>query len=166
MIKKLFLVALTALPMTLAAQNFKFGTVNSVEIFNLMPEKATAEQQLEALQKQYEAEFVKMQEEFSAKYKEFVDAQETMPENIKQRRMQEIQEIQQRIQNFREVAASDLEEQQGKLMAPIQEKMSTAIKAVGEENGFTFIFDVNILMYSGAQAIDATPLVKAKLGLK
>lgn len=166
MIKKLFLVALMALPMTLAAQNFKFGTVNSVEIFNLMPEKATAEQQLEALQKQYEAEFVKMQEEFSAKYKEFVDAQETMPENIKQRRMQEIQEIQQRIQNFREVAASDLEEQQGKLMAPIQEKMSTAIKAVGEENGFTFIFDVNILMYSGAQAIDATPLVKAKLGLK
>ena len=166
MIKKLFLVALMALPMTLAAQNFKFGTVNSVEIFNLMPEKATAEQQLEALQKQYEAESVKMQEEFSAKYKEFVDAQETMPENIKQRRMQEIQEIQQRIQNFREVAASDLEEQQGKLMAPIQEKMSTAIKAVGEENGFTFIFDVNILMYSGAQAIDATPLVKAKLGLK
>ena len=166
MIKKLFLVALMALPMTLAAQNFKFGTVNSVEIFNLMPEKTTAEQQLEALQKQYEAEFVKMQEEFSAKYKEFVDAQETMPENIKQRRMQEIQEIQQRIQNFREVAASDLEEQQGKLMAPIQEKMSTAIKAVGEENGFTFIFDVNILMYSGAQAIDATPLVKAKLGLK
>lgn len=166
MIKKLFLVALMALPMTLAAQNFKFGTVNSVEIFNLMPEKNTAEQQLEALQKQYEAEFVKMQEEFSAKYKEFVDAQETMPENIKQRRMQEIQEIQQRIQNFREVAASDLEEQQGKLMAPIQEKMSTAIKAVGEENGFTFIFDVNILMYSGAQAIDATPLVKAKLGLK
>ena len=166
MIKKLFLVALMALPMTLAAQNFKFGTVNSVEIFNLMPEKTTAEQQLEALQKQYEAEFVKMQEEFSAKYKEFVDAQETMPENIKQRRMQEIQEIQQRIQNFREVAASDLEEQQGKLMTPIQEKMSTAIKAVGEENGFTFIFDVNILMYSGAQAIDATPLVKAKLGLK
>ena len=166
MIKKLFLVALMALPMTLAAQNFKFGTVNSVEIFNLMPEKASAEQQLEALQKQYEAEFVKMQEEFSAKYKEFVDAQETMPENIKQRRMQEIQEIQQRIQNFREVAASDLEEQQGKLMAPIQEKMSTAIKAVGEENGFTFIFDVNILMYSGTQAIDATPLVKAKLGLK
>ena len=166
MIKKLFLVALMALPMTLAAQNFKFGTVNSVEIFNLMPEKATAEQQFEALQKQYEAEFVKMQEEFSAKYKEFVDAQETMPENIKQRRMQEIQEIQQRIQNFREVAASDLEEQQNKLMAPIQEKMSMAIKAVGEENGFTFIFDVNILMYSGAQAIDATPLVKAKLGLK
>lgn len=166
MIKKLFLVALMALPMTLAAQNFKFGTVNSVEVFNLMPEKTSAEQQLEALQKQYEAEFVKMQEEFSAKYKEFVDAQETMPENIKQRRMQEIQEIQQRIQNFREVAASDLEEQQGKLMAPIQEKMSTAIKAVGEENGFTFIFDVNILMYSGTQAIDATPLVKAKLGLK
>ncbi len=168
MIKKLLILVFLALPLGLAAQNLKFGTVNTVDVFNLMPEKATAEKQLEDLSKQYENEFMKMQEEFTTKYKEFVNTQDSMPENIKQRRMQEIQEIQQRIQNFREVATSDLEEQQAKLLAPLQEKIANAVKAVGQENGFTFIFDMSIpsVLYAGGQAIDATPLVKAKLGLQ
>ncbi|MCD7709885.1 MAG: OmpH family outer membrane protein [Porphyromonadaceae bacterium] len=167
MIKKFFILVFLALPMGLFAQTYKFGIVNTVEVFNLMPEKATAEQQLEALSKQYENEFAKMQEEFTTKYKEFVNSQDSMPENIKQRRMQEIQEIQQRIQNFREVATNDLEDQQSKLLAPLQEKISTAVQAVGSENGFTFIFDMSIpaVLYAGGEAIDATPLVKAKLGL-
>ena len=138
MIKKLFILVFLALPLGLAAQNLKFGTVNTVDVFNLMPEKATAEKQLEDLSKQYESEFMKMQEEFTTKYKDFVNSQDSMPENIKQRRMQEIQEIQQRIQNFREVATGDLEEQQAKLLAPLQEKIANAVKAVGQENGFTF----------------------------
>ena len=144
MIKKLFILVFLALPLSLAAQNLKFGTVNTVDVFNLMPEKATAEKQLEDLSKQYESEFMKMQEEFTTKYKDFVNSQDSMPENIKQRRMQEIQEIQQRIQNFREVATGDLEEQQAKLLAPLQEKIANAVKAVGQENGFTFIFDMSI----------------------
>ena len=164
MIKKLFILVFLALPLSLAAQNLKFGTVNTVDVFNLMPEKATAEKQLEDLSKQYESEFMKMQEEFTTKYKDFVNSQDSMPENIKQRRMQEIQEI---IQNFREVATGDLEEQQAKLLAPLQEKIANAVKAVGQENGFTFIFDMSIpsVLYAGGQAVDATPLVKAKLGL-
>ena len=164
MIKKLFILVFLALPLSLAAQNLKFGTVNTVDVFNLMPEKATAEKQLEDLSKQYESEFMKMQEEFTTKYKDFVNSQDSMPENIKQRRMQEIQE---RIQNFREVATGDLEEQQAKLLAPLQEKIANAVKAVGQENGFTFIFDMSIpsVLYAGGQAVDATPLVKAKLGL-
>ena len=60
MIKKLFILAFLALPLSLAAQNLKFGTVNTVDVFNLMPEKATAEKQLEDLSKQYENEFMKM----------------------------------------------------------------------------------------------------------
>ena len=157
MIKKLFILVFLALPLSLAAQNLKFGTVNTVDVFNLMPEKATAEKQLEDLSKQYESEFMKMQEEFTTKYKDFVNSQDSMPENIKQRRMQEIQEI----------ATGDLEEQQAKLLAPLQEKIANAVKAVGQENGFTFIFDMSIpsVLYAGGQAVDATPLVKAKLGL-
>ena len=54
MIKKLFILVFLALPLSLAAQNLKFGTVNTVDVFNLMPEKATAEKQLEDLSKQYE----------------------------------------------------------------------------------------------------------------
>ena len=43
-----------------AQQALKFGTVNSQEIFMLMPEKATAEQTLQDINKKYEDEFVKI----------------------------------------------------------------------------------------------------------
>ena len=53
-------------------------------------------------------------------------------------------------------------------MAPIQEKILTAIKAVGDENGFTYIFDLTSpsIVYTGKDAVDVTPLVKQKLNLK
>ena len=56
MIKKLLVAMLIAFPMCLAAQTFKFGTVNSQEIFNLMPDKATAETTLQSVAEKYQAE--------------------------------------------------------------------------------------------------------------
>jgi outer membrane protein len=52
------------------------------------------------------------------------------------------------------------------LYAPIQKKMQDAIKAVGDEKGYAYILNPEILLYKGASSIDATPFVKAKLGLK
>ena len=56
--------------------------------------------------------------------------------------------------------------QQEQLMAPIQQKIQTAIQAVGTENGFTFIFPDVVPVYTGATVVDVTPMVKAKLGVK
>ena len=99
MIKKLLVAMLIAFPMCLAAQTFKFGTVNSQEIFNLMPDKATAETTLQSVAEKYQAELQKLQEEFDKKYKEFQALDETTPQSIKDRRMQELQENNQKIQN-------------------------------------------------------------------
>ena len=71
MIKKFLFAAVCICSLSFvsqAQQAFKFGTVNSQEIFMLMPEKATAEQTLQDINKKYEDEFVKIQEEFTKKY--------------------------------------------------------------------------------------------------
>ncbi len=88
------------------------------------------------------------------------------PESIKQRREQEINELGTKIQNFEQVASQDMQQQQQKLMAPIQEKILTAIKAVGDENGYTYIMEVGQVVYRNPSADDVTKLVKAKLNLK
>ena len=67
MFKKLVIVLLCAMPLSVFAQ-YKFGTINTQEVFALMPEKATAEKTLQDLAKKYEDEFVKMREEFNKKY--------------------------------------------------------------------------------------------------
>ena len=168
MIKKLILAAFLALPMCIAAQTLKFGTVNTQEIFNLMPDKVTAENTLKGVSEKYEAEYKKLSEEIEKKYKEFQALDENTPQSIRDSRTREIQENSQKIQNFQQMAQQDLAKQQETLLAPISEKIQKAIQAVGAEGGFTFIYDLSIpaVIYTGNGAVDATPLVKAKLGIQ
>ena len=169
MFKKLIIAVLCCLPMSLMAQTtFKFGTVNSAEIIAAMPERAAAEQQLQDLSKKYEDEFVKVQEEFQNKYKELQALGDTVPETIRMRRLQEVQESQQRIESFRTMAQEDIAKKQDELVIPIQQKLMDAIKAVGEEGKFTYIFDLTypVVLYQGVGNEDITPLVKAKLGIQ
>ncbi len=168
MFKKLVIAALCVMPFAVSAQDaVKFGNVNTQEIFAVMPERAAAEKEFEATQKKYEAELSKMGEEYSNKYQEFVAQQDTLPENIKVRRMQEIGELEQRLQNFREVAMQSMQQQQQQLIAPITKKLQDAIQAVGKENNFTYIFDIanGGILYHAAPSQDVTPMVKAKLGI-
>lgn len=166
MIKKILLAIMIAIPMCATAQ--KFGTVNVEPIFQAMPERATAQAQLEASQKQFETELQNLGKELEKKYAEYQAIAEdaSTPESIKERRIQEIQELEQKIQQFRATAGQELQRQQAQLMAPIESKIMEAIKAVGAENGFTFIFPAEVATFAGSDVIDVTPLVKAKLGLQ
>ena len=80
--------------------------------------------------------------------------------------MQEMQELDSKIQKFRETAMQDLQRQQQQLMAPVQENVVKAIQSVGAEGGFTFIFENMMPVYVGTDVTDVTPLVKTRLGIK
>ena len=116
----------------------------------------------------YAGEMKTMEDEFQKKYTDYIAQQDSMTENIKLRRTQELEDIRQRVENFTQVAQQDMNKKQQELLAPIQDKLRNAIKAVGDEKGYAYIIDNNpgIVLYTGNAAIDATPLVKAKLGLK
>ena len=66
MLKKLLLAAFVVAPMCLVAQ-VKLGYVNTQEIFNVMPEKATAETTLKAAADKYDAELKNLQTAFQKK---------------------------------------------------------------------------------------------------
>lgn len=168
MIKKILLAILIAAPMCISAQTLKFGTVNTQEIFNVMPEKATAENTLKDVATKYQNEAKNLETSLQKLYTDFQALEESTPKAIKDRRMQELQEAQQKYQNFQQTANQDMQRQQETLLAPIQEKLQKAIQAVGAEGGFTFIFDLSIpsVIYNGGASQDVTPLVKAKLGIK
>ncbi|MGL4292066.1 MAG: OmpH family outer membrane protein [Bacteroidales bacterium] len=169
MFKKLIIAALCMMPFVGFAQTFKFGNINSAEVFELMPEKQAFQKDMEALNKKYETELQKMGEEYQKKMSELINAKDSLPENIRTRRAQEIGELEQRIQNFRQVAEQDFQQQQNAKLGPIFEKISKAIKEVGAENSFTYIFDLSnsgIVYFSEQNTVDVLPLVKTKLGLK
>ena len=130
-----------------------------------MPEVAAMEKQMADLNEKYKVELKQMQDEYQKKYSDFVAQQDSLTENIKLRRMQEIQDIQGRMDNFVQVAQQDVQKKQQELLMPIQQKLQDAIHKVGEEKGYTYIIDPAALLFTGNSAIDATPFVRTKLGL-
>jgi outer membrane protein len=168
MLKKIALVLLFALPISLMAEESKLGHVNTQEILAAMPDRAVIEKTISELQSQWEKELVKMREEYTAKIKEYQEKIATMPESIKQARQSEIQEIEQRITTFQQTASTDLQKKQQELFAPVIDKVKKAINEVGTENKYLYIFDLGSqsIVYQSPNSSDITPLVKKKLGLK
>lgn len=168
MFKKIILVLALALPLSVFAQ--KFGTVDQEAIFTALPETKAMQNQLAETSKKYEDEFSKMQENINKLVTDFQAKQNdpTTPESIKQRRQQEIQEAYERAEQWRNTVMQDLEKQRASLMQPILKKVSDAVKSVGTEENFTMIVpnDPGLILYSGKDVIDITPMVKTKLGIK
>ena len=51
-------------------------------------------------------------------------------------------------------------------MGEIMEKIQKAAQEVGKENGFTYIFTQNALLFAADNSEDVLPLVKKKLGIQ
>ena len=146
MIKKLLLAIALLLPVSAFAQ--KFGVVNADEVMQSLPAFTEMKTKLEAASKTYEDEFGKLQAEFEKKYTELQGMDDKTPAAIKDRRVQELQELDQKIQQFRQTAQQDLQRQQQQLMQPIEAQVMQALKTVGDEGGYTFIFEGNVPVYT------------------
>lgn len=166
MFKKVIIALAVAFALPVVASAQKFGTVDVNSIFSAMPETQTAQAQLAEASKKYEDEFKKLQDEFDKKFQEYQALPADGPASIKERREQELQEFNQKIQQFRETASQDLQKQQQTLLAPIESKINDAIKAVGQEGGYTFILQDGMALFQGKDVVDITPTVKTKLGIK
>lgn len=162
--KKLIFSLMLALPMLASAQ--KFGHINSQELFAQMPEVAQVRLKMDTIQSQYENQLASMNEEIQKKAQDYQAQEATMADAVKQIRQQELQEMQQRIQLFYQTAEQDIQRKQQEYLAPIHEKLAKAIKAVGERENYTYIFDSAAMVHIGADAQDVTPAVKKELGIK
>ena len=166
--KKFILCAICALCGFTAAQAQKFGHVNTQEIIQAMPEFNTARTEIEKLTQQYEADLKQMQEELQKKAEAFEKEESTLPENIKTRRNQELQDLYQRIQQTYQDNQQALAQAQQEKMQAITTKVLDAIKVIGQEGGYVYIMEMGagIPYISTTLSTDVTAQVKAKLGLK
>ncbi|MDR0972425.1 MAG: OmpH family outer membrane protein [Prevotellaceae bacterium] len=172
MLKKISFALMLLLPACLMGQNFKFGHFNSQEITPLMEEFKKAQADYEALIKTYEDEMSRLTTEFQTKYEEFrklmSDTANPLPQNIMDRRQKELEDMDQRIQSYRTEASQSLNNKQLELMQPIGQKLDEAVKAVGQEGGYTYIFDQSrtpIAYVNDSISTDVTALIKTKLGI-
>jgi outer membrane protein len=165
---RLFLLAVFLIGgVTLQAQEFKFGHIDSRELLMSMPESDSAQAKIQKLASDYDQQLEEMRVELNKKYDDYLQNRDTYTDLIRQTKEADIQEMQQRIGSFEQMAQQDLQKQQSEMMRPILEKANKAVKDVAEENGFLYIFDIGSgnPVYWSEQSVDVLPLVKTKLGL-
>ena len=156
------------LPLSLFAQEAKFGHINRTAVIELMPEADDAQRQLEDMQLKYKLQIKAMEEEITKKEQEYQEQADSLDATIRRYKETELQRLYQSYQEFGKTAQETLAKKYQDLMSPIDAKITKAIEQVGKENGFLYIFDVTqpgVFAYMSDKSIDVLPLVKKAMGL-
>jgi len=136
-----------------------------------MPERdsilAILEEQRQSIIKQSE----ELRVEYANKEEAYIRQRDSLSPLIAKTKEDELLDYQNRINTFEAAAQQQMAESQQTLFQPVIDKAQNAIKAVAEENGFTYILDIatqvgTVLYYPEDESYDILKLVKAKLGIK
>ncbi len=149
------------------AQSYKFGHIDSQEILKVMPDMDSAQAKITNYAESLQAQIEELQVEFNKKYQDYLQKRSTFTDAIREMKEKELTDMQQRAQEYQQVAEQDYQRYQAETMKPVIDKADAAIKKVAKANGFTYIFDTSsgVLLYFSEQSIDITPLVKNELGI-
>lgn len=160
-----FLTLLSFLSLTSISQN-KFGYIDSQELLLIMPERKTAETEVQNFAKSLESQLGLMTAEYQESVQEYQANESTYTDLVKQDKVAEITGLEQRIQTFQQNAQQSLQEKEQELLEPILSKARKAIEDVATEGGFTYIFDKSqgSILYA-KESENVLSLVKKKLKL-
>ena len=165
-IKLTLAVALMMSATSLFAQ--KFGRINTQEIIMNMSETKEMQTNLESFAKELQDQVESINVEFNNKRQEFQKNYNTYSESVRQLKEKELYELQQRLEDYSQVAQQDYQKRQNELLAPIVEKARAAIDKVAKANGFMAVFDIStgaIAYFDEATLTDLAPQVRAELGI-
>ncbi len=150
------------------AQTPKFGHIDLQALIQIMPERATAEKQFTAYQKELEDALGIMQKEFQTIYLEYAQKKDSMTETVRKMKEDDLNAKNERIQTYQQSAQQQLQTKQSELLKPVFDKADKAVKEVGAEKGLVYVFDMSsrVILYNSKESVDILPFVKTKLGIQ
>lgn len=144
----------------------KVAHIATQELVQTLPEYKSAMDQLQKLEKTYDAEIKDMLSEAQSTMQRYEAEANTKSEEENQKRATELQAAQRRIQEHSSKARQDLQKKETDLLRPILEKVRTAIQKVARDKGYDYVLDsttgTGVLLADG---YDLMPDVKKELGL-
>jgi outer membrane protein len=166
--KYTFAAVLLFVGLSAFAQDLKFGHIDVQKFIMELPEKIEADKALQKEATNLSNNLKVMSDDLDKKYTEYMAQRDTLSDLIRVTKEKEIQDYDQRIRNFSNLAQQNLQQKEQQLLQPIIEKVQKAIDEVGAENGLIYIFDTSskVVIYHSNKSLDCAPLVKTKLGIK
>lgn len=152
----------------IAANAQKVAYVDTEEVIQKMPEYFLAKSELESYGKQLERQLQAKEQKMMDYYEDVMRQinEGTMTPVKQQEAEAELARMQQDLQQAALQADQSLIAKEGELTKPLYEKFDAALKSVASKNGYEFILDKQLLLYSDGQgSIDATSAIKSELGI-
>ena len=144
----------------------KVAHIATQELVQDLPEYKSAMDQLQKLEKTYDAEIKDMLSEAQSTMQRYEAEANTKSEEENQKRAVELQAAQKRIQEHSAKARQDLQKKENDLLKPILEKVRTAIQKVARDKGYDYVLDsttgTGVLLADGYNLM---PDVKKELGM-
>lgn len=145
----------------------KIGYANFNAIVDAMPAKAELITTMTAYQKTFADQAQTMQNNYQAKLKIYVDGKAKMADAERMQAESELTSLQKGMDTYNTQAQQQIEARQQQLAKPILDNVMTAVKTVGKEKGYSYIFDSSQqIMLMSPEGDDLTAAVKLKLGIK
>ena len=164
--KKIVILCFSLFLALSAGAQVKIGLFSYDKVLKSMPDYQTAQNNLANLRSQYAAETQRVEDEFNKKYEEFLDGQRDFAPTILQKRQSELQELMVKNISFKREAERLLRQAEQEAMAPLKERLSAAVRAVGEAYGFTLILNTDgdsVQYVDAAVGEDVNELIQSRL---
>jgi outer membrane protein len=165
----LLLVACAAIFDAETSNAQKIAYVDMQDIVSSMPAAGKADTAIQKYQQELYQQYQTMQKELQDEAGTFVKDSTTMSEAVKQVKRGSLQDLNVRIQQFRQNINNNVNKKYSDLMKPIIDQAQAAVGAVAKAKGYSYVLDdseqakVLIIKPDGD---NLTAAVKAKLGLK
>lgn len=139
-------VTLAAAMLLLSGSLFaqRFGYINSEEILQQIPEYQEAQQEIEDISQQWQAELEKKYQAIEEMYREYQAQEVLLPEDVKKERQEAIFQAEREAKEYREKKFGydgELFALQDAKVQPIQERLFRAVEATAKRKNINFIFD-------------------------
>jgi outer membrane protein len=161
-IKTLLIAAILLIGTNEMSAQTKAAHIDVNDLLSKMPQMTAAKAQLEKLSKSLDAEYATMVTEYQTKMKKYEAEAEKSTPAVNETRAKEMQDMGQRIQQYRDSASKQLQEKELEIVKPIMDKAKAAIVKVGKAKGYNYVMDSATLIL--ADGPDLTVDVKKELG--
>lgn len=147
-------------------QSLRFGYFSYEEVLHTMPGYAIAKHNMDDLRAKYDAETKRAEDEFNAKYEEFLDGQRSFAPSILEKRQAELRELMAKNVTFKAEAVRLLQQADADAYAPLKAQIDAAVQKVGKVKGLAFILNTDKGAFPYVNTLcgeDVTLLIKENL---
>ena len=141
--KKLTLILFMMLMTLTVSAQYKIAYYSNETALRSMPEYQQAQDDIKRLAQQYEKETKRAQEEFNAKYEDFLDEVNNLAPSIRRKRQIELYQAMETNVKFRDEANRLLAQAEKDAIAPLQKRIDETLRLIAAEHSYLLIVNTD-----------------------